>query len=143
MKRSNTTFTAIVSPSWKVSPLAGEPTKETELTAGTSKLLPSTLWLAPAATAAWVSTAATVSSPAAVMVPPLRRMALAGMPMPSLSPDCTVYVKNRESVLDRVPAYESEAVLVWLPIDTLTWGVPVTATRLSKSTRTSMVSPRW
>ena len=129
-----------------MSPSAGVPTKETELTDGVSKRLPSTLWLVPAVTAEWVSTASTVSSPAALMLPPLRPMALAGMPIPSvsLSSDCTVYSKNRDNALARVPANEeSEAVLVWLPIDTLTWGVPVTATRRSKSTRTSMVSPRW
>ena len=80
------------------------------------------------------------------MLPPLRRMALAGMLMPSVSRsvDCTVYLKNRDDALARVPAKEdSDAVLVWLPIDTLTWGVPVVATCRSKSTRTSMASPRW
>ena len=66
------------------------------------------------------------------------------MPSVSLSADCTVYPKNRENALDRVPATEeSAAALVWLPIDTLTWGVPVTATGSSKSTRTSIGSPRW
>ena len=47
------------------------------------------------------------------------------MPSVSLSADCTVYPKNRENALDRVPATEeSAAALVWLPIDTLTWGGP-------------------
>ena len=136
----------MVSPSRKVSPEAGDPTKEIELTDGVSKRLPSTLWLVSAATAEWVSTASTVSSSAAVMVPPLRLMALAGMLMPSvsLSEDCTVYLKNRNNALARVPPNEeSAAVLELLPIDTLTWGVPVVATRRSKSTRTVMESPRW
>ena len=87
-----------------------------------------------------------MSSPAAVMVPPLRLMALAGMLMPSvsLSVDCTVYSKDSHTALARgPPTWASEAVLVVLPIDTLTWGLPVTATRRSKSTCTVIVSPRW
>ena len=42
--------------------------------------------------------------------------------------DCTVYSKDSHTALARgPPTWASEAVLVWLPIDTLTWGLPVTA----------------
>ena len=65
--RWNTTFTSIVSPSSYVAPLAGEPTKETLLTAGASLTLPSTLWPEPAASAEWVRSASVVPSAAALM----------------------------------------------------------------------------
>ena len=54
--------------------------------------LPSTLRLADAATAPWVSTASVVPSAAALMLPPARPRALAAMAMPSVSRSlaCTV-----------------------------------------------------
>ena len=111
MNRWNTTFTSIVSPSSYVSPFAGEPTKETLLTAGTSLRLPSTLWPESAVSAEWVRSASVVPSAAALMVPPLRRIAFAAtlIPSVSLSSSTTVYSKNRELALDRGPAVDDKA----------------------------------
>ena len=61
---------------------------------------PSTLWLAEAATAAWVSTASRLAPAVALIVPPLASSLLAAMEMPSVSSSlaATVYPENTSAV---------------------------------------------
>ena len=144
--RWNTTLTSMVSPSSYVLPFSGEFTKETPVTAGASLTLPSTLWPEPPVSAEWVRSASVAPSAAALMVPPLRRMASAATLTPSASSSSatTVYSKNRELVLDFGPAVDdSPTDRVSAPTVSWTWGVPVIVTSRSKSTLTSIGSPRW
>ena len=87
----NRTVTSIASPCRKYSPLAGELENQTKLTTGPVTWPAPTVRRGSAATAAWLRSASVVPS-VAVMVPPLRRMALAPMLMPSVSRSvcCTV-----------------------------------------------------
>ena len=65
-------------------------------------------------------------SAAAVMLPPLRLMALAAMlmPFPSRSAACTSY-SNSRSVMPPVPrAPDWPASMVALPMVIATWGLP-------------------
>ena len=96
-ERWNTTFTSIVSPSSYVSPFAGEPTKETLLTAGTSLRLPSTLWPESAVSAGVGQIGVGGAVGGRLDGPPLRRIAFAAtlIPSVSLSSSTTVYSKNR------------------------------------------------
>ena len=105
--------------------------------------MPATLRLASSATAAWVSEASVVPSAAALMLPPLRPMALAAMlmPFPSRSAACTSYLKCM-SVMPPVPRLKDKsASLVALPIVSATWGPPEDLMKRSNTTFTSMVSP--
>ena len=127
-------------------PFAGEPTNETPVTFGTSLRLPSTWCPDPAVSAAWVRSASVVPSAADLMLPPLRRIALAATLTPSVSrsSSTTVYSKNKKLALASPPVRdESATARVLVPTVRLIRGVPVIATSLSKSTLISIGSPRW
>ena len=127
------TVTSIDSPCRKYSPLAGELENQTKLTTGPVAWFAPTLRRGSAATAVWLRSASVVPS-VAVMVPPLRRMALAAMlmPSPSRSSACTSYSKRSTWMPRRETLLGYVANLVRLPMVSATCGLPVTLTVRSR-----------
>ena len=103
-----------------------------------------TLRLGSSGTAGWVSTAAVVPS-VAVMVPPLRRMALAAMLIPSASWSfaCTTYSNASPWTPTRALLARTVACLVKPPIVSSTAGSPFTVTSRSNQTCRRIDSPLW